>query len=246
MKSNLWLFISMGSAIITLVIGYVARQALVGVTTGAFLASALVIWMGALAYTIIRIHEPIRLMTMDRGSHGTLEASLDRAKNDMMTEIGYIVMDQASEDAEAKQRRIVEDGTIKINIPVVISRADYKMDEETFREIEVLVGAISFVRSLREDLAKARVFLSRAAAILPMWWPIILVSAFFVGGLSQDLLSAFFIVFLMSFVGVALWTSGIVPNPRGLRDWHHALMVLHDLPFQDLKAKLKIMVHEED
>jgi hypothetical protein len=246
MKSNLWVFVSIGSAIITLVVGYVARQSLVGVTTAAFLASSLVIWMGALAYTVIRIHEPIRLMTVNRGDRGTLESSLDRAKNDMMTEIGYIVMDQASDDAEAKQRRIMQGGVVKIDIPVVIDRNDYKMREETFREIELLVVAISSARFLREELAKARVFLTRAAALLPMWWPIVLVVAFFVAGLSQDLLAAFLIVMLMAFVGLVLWTSTIVPNPRELRDWHRALMALHDLPFEDLKAKLKMMVHEEE
>ena len=245
-RSNAWLFASIGSAIITLVIGYIARQVLVGVTTATFLGSALLIWMGALAYTIVRIHEPVRLMTQPRVDRGTLEASLENAKNDMMTELGYIVLDQASADAEAKQRRIDASGVIKVEIPVVIHREDYKMDEETFREIEVLVQAISFVRFLREMLAKGRVFLSRAAALLPIWWPIVLVVAFFVAGLPQDFSDAVAVTVFMFFVGLALWTSGVAPNPKQLRDWHHALMKLHDLSYTELKAKLKLMVIKED
>lgn len=169
MRSNRWLFVSLASAVLTLLIGYVARQVLVGVTTAAFPASSLVLWIGTLTYTVIRIHEPVRLMTADRGRKGVLDDNLEKARADLMTETGYIVTDQAHEDAAEQQQRIEETGASKATVPVVISKQNYKMREETFRDIGVLVQAISLIRWLRENLTKARLALSRAAALLPMW-----------------------------------------------------------------------------
>lgn len=71
-------------------------------------------------------------------------------------------------------------------------------------------------------------------------------AAIFVEGLPQDATDAFLMAFAVLYVGGLLPATVLVRNRRELREWHSTVVALHDLGYEDLKAKLKLMEPEED
>jgi len=241
LRNHPWIFTTPVGAILSLVFGFVAREVLVGITTGAFLGAALFVWIGALAHFTMRIYQPMRLLTQPDALGSTMSQRIENCRKDFMREIGLGVI-----TAAAKQQQQLSASTTTFGLvpPYQIDPRSYQMDEKTLKEVGELVQSIDKLDFLRDMMRAARTVEFRAGIFLPLWWPAVIALAILIGGVSQEIDTAVWTALVTTLLGSAVWiriTTGDFPR---IHVWHRMVIELRDLGDEDLKDRIRKMKME--
>src|SRR2546427_399030 len=128
-KSPPWYVLVILGPIISILIGYLARDVLIQATTAVFLGVAALTWLVAYGFVKVYVHDPIRLMTTARANGTCLNDDLARVKNDLTAEIGGIVIRRAITGAKDQPLFVQEANAVTDRAYVPVNLREFRMDE---------------------------------------------------------------------------------------------------------------------